>query len=67
MKATITFEIDADDVCKILDKIHQQHKEDQKEWEENPPTVPVPGWVRDEPIVGTAEAFPFEKKKSKPN
>ena len=55
MKATITFEIDADDVCKILDKIHQQHKEDQKDWEENHPH-PLPPFMTDEPI-----------KKTKPN
>lgn len=57
MKATITFDIAPEEVNTILDKLREHRLADQKEWEENHPSVYVPPFMTEEPL----------DKKSKPN
>lgn len=61
MKANITFEITAEEVAALLDKLREHRKADEKEWEERHPH-PIMG----EPIMGTTEPI-FRNKKDKPN
>ena len=68
MKAIITFEIDVDEVCKILDKLREHRIADQKELEESHP-IPMPPFMTEEPLTATAEAMadPFVRKKNRTN
>lgn len=66
MKATITFDITPEEVTAILDKLREHRKEDEREWEEKHPPIPMPPFMTENPV--TTESVPLGgKKKDKPN